>query len=115
MRKYILHLALSATLCSAPLLADPCVDLRSAARSNNHQAIPALFANCDIIMSLFIDPWSPLHEAVYWNSLEAASVLIGLGMSVELQDGNGYTPLYVANYKRHHAIAKLLHACGARK
>lgn len=114
MPKSLLYLCLSATLYSGHLLANTCPELYSATRSNNASAIPKLFANCNMLFHLITNPWTPLHEAAYFNAPEAAAVLIGLGLNIDAVDGNGYTPLRLAHIKGYTQMKNLLLFYGAK-
>merc|ERR1712156_1035931 len=37
--------------------------------------------------------WSPLHEACFVNNVEAVRRLVSCGASVNIVDGDGYTPV----------------------
>src|SRR5688572_19487192 len=115
MRKRTVYLITSTLLCAGGLLADPFQSLRDSARGNVAAAIYAFFPSCDLLHSLAFDPWSPLHEAAYVNAVAAAEALLDLGLDVEAEDGNGYTPLYVARNRQHAAMQTLLIFRGATR
>ena len=59
--------------------------------------------------------FTPLHQAVFFGHKEIVEFLIAEGADVNAKNNAGSTPLYLAQGKRHHAIAELLAQHGATK
>jgi len=53
--------------------------------------------------------WSPLHEACFVNNVEAVQLLVASGATVNIVDGDGYTPVMVALwFQRLEALREML-------
>lgn len=106
---FILLSVLSIQFC----LADEFADLMNAVRNQNLEEIERLYPASKIGMPA-IERWRPIHEASYWNCVQSAEKLLELGEDLNVSDGNGWTPLYVARNKSHIEMIALLYSKGAR-
>ena len=86
-----------------------CTALLQASRSSSSQFIETLIdLGADVNAQRKDDKVTPLISAIEWNNYMAACLLLRHGADVDVQGGDGFTPLHFSVNKGHENLSRLL-------